>query len=113
MNPTPEQWGTVVVNLTKGELGILAAVGIAVQFLMLLLKGPLGEKAGKWRLMAVSGLTMVGCVLALRTQGMDWASILAHSSTLAASQVFIHQIFKQSSEQPVNEVAEPKRRKRK
>ncbi|NBW99056.1 hypothetical protein EBR03_05745 [bacterium] len=103
--PTPEEWGKIIVDLTKGELGLLAVVGVVVQAVMLLLRTPavvkiIGEKTGKWRLLAVSFLSLVGGVAALKAQGMDWGAALAHSSTLAAVQVFLHSLYKELMPQP-------------
>jgi len=103
--PTPEEWGKIIVDLTKGELGLLAVVGVAVQAVMLLLRTPavvkiIGEKTGKWRLLAVSFLSLVGGVAALRAEGISWGSALAHSSTLAAIQVFLHSLYKELMPQP-------------
>lgn len=103
--PTPEEWGKIIVDLTKGEFGLLAVVGVLVQAVMLLLRTPavvkvIGEKTGKWRLLAVSFLSLVGGVAALRSQGMDWGASLAHSSTLAAFQVFLHSLYKELAPAP-------------
>lgn len=92
--PIPEDWGQIIVNLTKGELSVLAIVAAVVQFLMLLFRTKLGEKSGKFRLLFVSGLSLVGGVLGLKIQGMEWGSALVHSSTLAAMQVFGFELYK-------------------
>lgn len=82
-------------------LGVLGIVAVVVQGLMLLLKSKLGEMAGKYQLILVMLLTMVTGALALRMSGLDWASVLMHSTTLTAVQVFLHQLYTQFLEKPV------------
>src|SRR6185295_18726759 len=55
---------------------------------------------GKWKLLAVSGLTLLGGVAALMSQGLTFTAALLHSSTLATAQVFLHQVVKQITEKP-------------
>ena len=117
--PVAEEWGKIVVDLTKGELSILALVAAGVQCLMLLARSPLGEKSGRFRLLVVSGLSLVGGVVGLMTQGMAVGSALAHSSTLAALQVFGFELYKklvvekQPQQVVPNEQKEPKRKEKK
>jgi len=117
--PAAEDWGKIIMDLTKGELSIMAIVAAVVQAMMLLLRSPLGEKSGRFRLLAVSGLTLVGGVVGLMTQGMAVGSALAHSSTLAALQVFGFELYKklvvekQPQEIVPNEQKEPKKREKK
>lgn len=92
--PIPDDWSQIIVNLTKGELSVLAIVAAVVQVLMLLFRTKFGEKSGKFRLLFVSGLSLVGGVLGLKIQGMEWGSALVHSSTLAAMQVFGFELYK-------------------
>lgn len=94
--PTGDEWAKLIESLggLKGA-STLAIIAFIVQLLMLLLRTQLGAFAGKWRLVVVLGLTMVGGVIALKMQGMEWVAAILHSSTLAAAQVFGHQMFKQ------------------
>lgn len=94
--PTPEDWARFLEAL--GGLSGLQGLGIAalvVQGLMLLLKSQFGKYAGKYQLVAVMGLSLVSGSIALKMTGLDWASVIVHSSTLGAVQVFLHQIYKQ------------------
>jgi hypothetical protein len=116
--PTPEEWGKIIVDLTKGELGLLAVVGVVVQAVMLLLRTPavvkiIGEKTGKWRLLTVSFLSIVGGVAALRAEGLGWGTALAHSSTLAAVQVFLHSLYKELMPQPAPAPLQAKKKAKK
>jgi hypothetical protein len=94
VEPSPEEWGAILVQITSGELSILAAVAAAIQALMLVLRTKLGEHAGRMRLVLVSLLSVLGGVLVLKTKGMEWGSALVHSSVLAAAQVFMYDLFK-------------------
>jgi len=83
----------------------LGAAAMLVQLMMKFLKTPLGRKAGKYRLLAVSLMSMAAGVLALMlTSGMGLGAALMHGTTLAAFQVFAHQLWKQfvtkSAEEP-------------
>ena len=73
-------------------LGISFAV---VQAIMLFFRTPLAAFAGKWRLVIVTGLSLVVGTLGLALSGLPVGAALLHSQTFAALQVFINQIFKQ------------------
>ena len=62
------------------------------------LKQSLAEWAGKWKLRIVCGLSLVSGICLLVATGLDWSAALVHSSTLAAFQVFLHQVWKQEKE---------------
>jgi len=118
--PIPDEWSQIIVNLTKGELSVLAIVAAVVQVLMLLFRTKFGEKSGRFRLLFVSGLSLVGGVLGLKIQGMEWGSALVHSSTLAAMQVFGFELYKKlvvekapQPMQPAVEKAAPQRKAKK
>ena len=76
----------------------MAIVVVVVLCLMLLLKTPLGQYAGKYKLLALTGLTLVGGVLALMLSHVTLAGALTDATTFAALQVFLHQIVSQFSE---------------
>lgn len=75
--------------------GALAIVAFCVQAVMLFFRTPLADFAGKWKLLIVSLLSLVGGVLALKLTGLDWLGSLVHSSTLTAVTVFGNQVLKQ------------------
>jgi hypothetical protein len=76
-------------------LGGLAIAAVAVQGAMLLLRTSAGELLGKYRLLAVYGLSIVSGVIALKIAGVELGAALVHANTLAAFQVFLNQVFKQ------------------
>lgn len=94
--PSADEIQALLVSLggLKGA-GALAIVAVVVQGLMLFFKSSIAAFAGKFQLLIVMLLTLVGGVIALKSQGMDWGAVIVHSSTLTALQVFLHQIFKQ------------------
>lgn len=78
----------------------LAIVGFAIQAIVMLLKTPLfkgvWEKLGsQWKLLIITGLTLISGVVALMISGVSIGAALVHSTTLSALSVFLHQIFKQ------------------
>jgi hypothetical protein len=77
---------------TIGTMGIIA---IIVQALILFAKSTIGKFAGKWQLTLVMVLTFIGGILGLKMNGMDWGSVLIHSSTITAAQVLFYQLYKQ------------------
>jgi hypothetical protein len=111
VEPTPEEWGAILVQVTGNQLSVLAIVAAVVQVLMLLLRTRLGEYTGKVRLVLVSLMSVIGGVLALKAKGMEWGSALVHSSVLAAAQVFLYDLFKYLKPDQVVP-AEPKRSKK-
>lgn len=92
--PTPDDWAALMTSLhgLKGA-GTLAIVGVCVQFLLLVARGPFGQFAGKYRAVTVTVLTLVGAVLGLKLQGMAWSVVVAHAVALASFQTLVHQIW--------------------
>jgi hypothetical protein len=75
--------------------GAMAIAAFATQAVMRFFKTPLAKFAGKWRLLAVSGLTVASMVVAGLAQGLDFGAIMAGSGMLASVQVFLNQAWKQ------------------
>jgi len=80
--------------------GTMAAVAGGVQIVMQLLKTGFFSKLvpklnGTKKILIVSGLTLVGGVLALMSSGQELVASLLHSTTLAALQVFANQLYQQ------------------
>lgn len=101
--PADLEIGDALKQLLAGLGGLkgASALGIAVfviQGVLLFFRTQLAAFAGKWRLLIVTGLSLVIGVLALSMAGVSWTSALVHANTLAAVQVFIHQLVKQLSE---------------
>lgn len=94
--PTADEFGALLASLggLKGASFVAIAV-VVVQGIMLLLRSKLGEMAGKYRLLIVYLLSVVGGVLALRIAGVDLGAALLHTQTLAALQVLVNQVIKQ------------------
>lgn len=76
-------------------LGALGIAAIAVQGLLLFFKSAFASFAGPAKILIVYGLTLVAGVLSLKISGVDWGGALLHTQTLAAAQVFLHQLYKQ------------------
>ncbi len=75
--------------------GTMAIVLVIVQTVMLFFRTPLAIFAGKYRLLIVAGLSLVGGFVGLLAGGLDWKLALMHSSVLGAVQVFGHQVVNQ------------------
>lgn len=78
----------------KGASAMAIAV-VVVQGLLLFFRSALARFAGIYQLLIVNGLTLIAGILGLKMSGVDWASAILHSQTLAALQVFANQIWKQ------------------
>lgn len=81
----------------KGATTMAIIAGV-VQLLMLFFRTSLSNFAGKWKLLIVSGLTVAATVVGLMSQGMTLLAALVNGATLAAVQVFVHQLWKQINE---------------
>lgn len=94
--PSIDEWDHLVASLggLKGA-GTMAILTAIVQGLMLLGRSQFGQYAGKWRLLALTGLTVVGGVIALKMQGMPWGVVITHTIMLSSFQVFVHQAWTQ------------------
>lgn len=101
VEPTASEWASLIKSLGGAKGGsAMVIIVLLVQALMLVLRSKLGEFAGKYRLITLYALTMVGGVIGLKTAGLDWGTALFHSNTLAAFQVLGHQALKQFKEKP-------------
>ena len=99
--PSLGDWLSLMKSLggLKGASS-MTVVAISVQLLMMVLRSPMGGIAGKWRLVLVYLLTMVGGVTSLMLTGVDLMTAIMHANTLAALQVFAHQVVKQFTPDP-------------
>lgn len=84
------------------NLGALGIVALVIQGLMLVFRTPLTAFAGVWQLVIVSGLSLVFGVITQISQGVNIWVALMNSATLAAAQVFIHQIVTQVKKAPTD-----------
>jgi hypothetical protein len=66
-----------------------------LQAIMLFFRTPLANFAGKWRFLIVAGTSLVAGTVALIATGTPVLAALAHANTLAATQVFFHQLVTQ------------------
>lgn len=88
-----------LITSIKGAAPLVVALGVT-QLVMLLARTKIGDLAGKWKLLIVSGLTIVITILGFMAQGTTFAAALFSGATLAAVQVFVHQLITQLSEKP-------------
>lgn len=93
---TDAEWKAFFMSIggLKGA-GAMAIAAVVAQGLFLALRTKLGEYAGKFRFLAISFLTLVTGIVALKMTGLDWSSVLMHSTTLVAFQVFLNNAYKQ------------------
>lgn len=96
VEPTVDEWVQFLLSL-KGwagfsTLGIAAAV---VQGAIFIFRSQFMPMSGKQKIVLVQALSIVAGVIGLRIQDFDWFSALIHANTLGAFQVFLHQLYKQ------------------
>jgi enamine deaminase RidA (YjgF/YER057c/UK114 family) len=77
--------------------GSLAIAVVAVQGLILFFRSSFAKFSGASQLLIVNGLSLVAGVIALKASGVELSAALLHSQTIAAVQVFLHQVVKQVS----------------
>ena len=77
----------------KGQ-STLAIVAGLVQLGMVFFSTSMGDWAGLWKWVIVSGLSMLGVLLGGVLTGNSWIASLTSGAFLAAAQVWIHQLLK-------------------
>jgi hypothetical protein len=94
--PTQDEWTALLTSIggLKGASS-MAIAAVVIQGLMLLFRTKLGEMAGKFRLLIVSVLTLVGGIIALKISGVEGPALFMHSTTLLSFQVLLNQVMKQ------------------
>jgi hypothetical protein len=92
--PTDGDWAGWFADLLSGKSGLALGL-VALQGIMLLLRSKLGEKAGKYRFLAVSGIALGLAVVGVLVTGKPWADVLNGGTVLGAVSVFMHQIVVQ------------------
>lgn len=73
----------------------LALVAVIAQGVALLLRTGLGDLAGKYRLLIIVLVNVVGGFVTLKMSGSDTTSALLHPTMLAALQVLANQVYRQ------------------
>lgn len=92
--PTEAEIGAFIAALGGlGSLKGLALVAVIAQGVALILRTSAGELAGKWRLLIIVLVNLVGGFVTLKIQGSDTVSALLHPTMLAAIQVFVNQLY--------------------
>lgn len=96
---TDQAFGELLKSLGgfKGATA-LGIVFLVIQAVLLFFRTKLANFAGKWKLLIVTGLSLVGGVIALLVSGVPLLMALTHSTTFAALQVFGNQFVKQLAE---------------
>lgn len=84
----------LLVGGAKGA-GSLVLVLLGVKALVLAFNWRLSNLVGVWKLSIVSGLTLIGGVLAAMANGVPLTGALFSAGTLTAASVFLNQIYKQ------------------
>lgn len=97
--PDADFWGELLKFLgsIKGQttMGIVAAL---VQLAMMFFRTSMGDLAGVWKWVIVSGLSMVGVLLASMAAGNSFLVSITSGAVLAAFQVWLHQLIKTISD---------------
>lgn len=83
----------VVAVPTISILGMAVAI---TQIVMLVVNSQFGDKlAGKWKLLIVSGVSIVSAFLGQLAIDVSWGVALTSGVVVTAVQVFVHQIYAQ------------------
>lgn len=93
-----------LIQLMGGVKGasVGAIVVSVVQLAMTFFRTPMGNFAGKWKLILVTGLSVVAAVGGALITGQTLLQALLQGATLAALQVFANETVKHFSEEPSN-----------
>lgn len=95
-SPTAEEIKAFLDSLNAvGGLKGSALIMAVVQGLMLMARSSIGNLAGKYKLLILTGLTLAASILAGLSQGQSFIAALLSGGALATLQVFIHQIMVQ------------------
>lgn len=76
----------------------LGIVFLVVQASLLFFRTKLADFAGKWKLVIVTALSLVGGVIGLLVSGVPLLAALTHATTFTSLQVFGNQFIKQFAE---------------
>lgn len=100
--PDSDFW-QALLNFLGGMKGMsgLALAAAVVQLAMVFFNTSYGNLAGKWKLVIVYGLSLVGAVVAGLASGLAILPALLNGTVLAAAQVFINEIIKHFKEDKV------------
>jgi hypothetical protein len=101
--PDADFWSALLALLggIKGMGGLAIAVGL-VQLGMVFLKTSYGSFAGKWKLVAVAALSVIGAVLAGLASGLPLMASLLNGTVIAAVQVLVNEVIKHLKEDKSN-----------
>lgn len=93
--PDTEFWSQLLTFIggVKGMSMLAVVYGIS-QLVMVFFKTQMGDLAGIWKLVIVSGLNVLGTVLAQLVTGVPFLVAVLNGSVLAAVSVFINEIIK-------------------
>jgi hypothetical protein len=80
------------IATVKGASVLAIAAGIA-QLVMKFFQTPLADFAGKYKLLIVSGVSVVATVLGAMVTGLSFGAAILSGGAIAALQVFLHQIY--------------------
>lgn len=89
-----------LIGQAKGAGGLGIAL-LLTQLAMQFFRTDLANFAGKWKLTLVLLFSLVAGMIAQKITGADWTAAIFNSATLAALQVFAHQLIKQFTEKEV------------
>ena len=92
-----DQFFTAMFAMLGGVKGasVLTVVTLAIQLLLKFFQTSLASFAGKYRLLIVLVLSLVGSVVGLMAAGASFPAAVMSGATIAAFQVLFNQIFKQ------------------
>jgi hypothetical protein len=81
-------------STVQGQSVLAVAAGLA-QLALKAFQTPLADFAGKYKLVVVSGVTVLATVLGSMLTGLSFTAALLSGGAVTALQVFVHQVYTQ------------------
>lgn len=79
---------------------VIVIIAIVTQLILAFFRTPLADFAGKYKLLIVLGLSLVGTIITAFATGASWPIAILSNGTIAALQVLLFEIYNQFVKKP-------------